>query len=146
MELADAMEFARSTQESVLVTIRGNGRPQLSNVLHHIFPDGIPRISIPAGRAKYRNRQREPWAALHVTQSDFYAYVVLEGHAELSPVAAAPDDATVDELVEHYRGLIGEHRDWEAYRRAMVDERRVIVRFRPTRAYGMMELPAPSGA
>jgi PPOX class probable F420-dependent enzyme len=145
MELADAIEFARSTRESVLVTIRGNGRPQLSNVLHHIFPDGLPRISITADRAKYRNLRREPWAALHVTQSDFYAYVVLEGEAELSPVAAAPDDATVDELVEHYRRLIGEHRDWAAYRRAMVDERRVIVRFRPARAYGMMELPAPSG-
>ena len=145
MELADAMAFTRTTRESVLVTIRGNGRPQLSNVLHHVLPDGVPRISITADRAKYRNLRREPWAALHVTRDDFFAYVVLEGTVELSPVAAAPDDATVDELVEHYRGLMGEHADWDAYRQAMVEERRVVVRFRATRAYGMMELPPPSG-
>ena len=70
---------------------------------------------------------------------------MLEGTVALSPVAEAPNDASVDELVEHYRGLMGEHPDWDAYRQAMVDERRVVVRFRPTRAYGMMELPPPSG-
>src|SRR5262245_25642696 len=109
MELADALDFARTTRESVLVTIRGDGRPQLSNVYHHVFEDGVIRVSITAGRAKYRNLAREPWAALHVTREDFFAYVVLEGPAELSPVAASPDDETVDELVAHYRAVVGEH-------------------------------------
>ena len=64
---------------------------------------------------------------------------------ELSDVAAQPDDATVDELVDLYRSLMGEHEDWDAYRTAMVTERRAVVRLRPTRAYGMAELPPPSG-
>jgi PPOX class probable F420-dependent enzyme len=138
MELSGAVEFARTTRQSVLTTIRGNGRPQLSNVLHHVFDDGVIRISITADRAKYRNLSREPWAALHVTRNDFFAYAVLEGDVELTPVATRPDDATVDELVEYYRVLQGEHEDWNAYRAAMVAERRVVVRFTPSRAYGML--------
>jgi PPOX class probable F420-dependent enzyme len=146
MDLSAAVDFARTNRQSVLTTIRGNGRPQLSNVLHHVFDDGVIRISITADRAKYRNLSREPWAALHVTREDFFAYAVLEADVELSPVATRPDDETVDELVEYYRVLVGEHENWDAYREAMVAERRVIVRLIPNRAYGMVELPPRSGA
>lgn len=146
MELSGAVEFARSTRQSVLTTIRGDGRPQLSNVFHHVFDDGIIRISITADRAKYHNLLREPWAALHVTREDFFAYVVLEGDVELAPVAARPDDPTVEELVVHYRALMGEHEDWDAYRKAVVAERRSVVRFKPSRAYGMLDLPPRTGS
>jgi PPOX class probable F420-dependent enzyme len=138
MELSSAVDFARVNRHSVLITIRRNGRPQLSNVLHHVFDDGVIRISITADRAKYKNLLREPWAALHVTQADFYAYAVLEGLVELTPVATRTDDPTVDELVAYYRAAMGEHDDWNAYRQAMVADRRVIARFKPTRAYGML--------
>jgi PPOX class probable F420-dependent enzyme len=145
MELADALDFAGTTRQSVLVTIRANGRPQLSNVLHHVFDDGVIRISITADRAKYHNLIREPWAALHVTREDFFAYAVLEGDVELTPVAAEVDDPTVEELILQYRAAVGEHEDWDAYRQAMVAERRVIVRLRPDRAYGMLNLPPRTG-
>ena len=56
-------------------------------------------VSITADRVKYHNLVRTPWAALHVSREDFYAYVVLEGSATVAPVAASPDDDTVDELV-----------------------------------------------
>jgi PPOX class probable F420-dependent enzyme len=137
MELADALKFAGDHSSGVLVTQRRDGRPQLSNVAYAL-DDGIARISITTTRAKYHNLRRDPWAALHVTRGDFYAYVVLEGDAELSPPAAEPDDATVDELIGYYRQLRGEHPDWDDYRRAMVADGRVIVRLRPTRAYGML--------
>ena len=68
----------------------------------------------------------------------FYAYAVLEAEVELTPVAAAPDDATVDELVAYYRDAVGEHATWDEYRASMVTDRRVIVRFKPNRAYGML--------
>ncbi|WP_063007119.1 PPOX class F420-dependent oxidoreductase [Nocardia kruczakiae] len=138
MELDTALDFARTTSRSVLTTVRRNGRPQLSNVTHWVAPDGIVRISITADRAKYANLGREPWAALHVTRDDFWAYAVLEADVELTPVAASTDDATVEELIAYYRALSGEHPDWEDYRRAMVADRRVIARLRPTRAYGML--------
>lgn len=138
MELDNALTFARDHRQAVLTTIRSNGRPQQSNVLYVVFDDGLIRISITTDRAKYRNLSREPWAALHISRQDFFAYVVLEGDVELSPVASRPDDATVDELVEYYREGNGEHEDWDAFRQAMVDDHRVMVRFTPARAYGML--------
>ena len=139
MELKDALEFAGQQRRSVLTTIRRNGRPQLSNVGHYVYDGGLIRISITADRAKYHNMRRDPWAALHVTQGDFWAYAVLEGPVDLSPVAASPDDETVDELVALYRDVSGsEHPNWDEYRQAMVTDRRVVVRLAPERAYGML--------
>lgn len=138
MELSTAVDFARQHRQTVLVTMRSNGRPQLSNVLYSVGDDEVIRISITADRAKYTNLEREPWAAVHVTQDDFYAYAVIEGDVTLAPVAAAPDDATVDELVELYRDLVGEHDNWDDYRQSMVTDGRTVVRLTPTRAYGML--------
>ncbi len=138
MDLTDAIAFARAHRQGVLVTQRANGRPQLSNIVYAVDAGGTIRISITAARAKYHNLVRTPWAALHVSQDDFYGYAVLEGPAELAPVAAARDDATVDELIELYRAVGGTHDDWDDYRRAMVDDRRTVVRLRPDHAYGMV--------
>lgn len=146
MELDEALAAARATNQSTLTTIRRDGRPQLSNVVHTVDEAGVIRVSTTADRAKARNLRREPWAVLYVNGGDFWSYAVLEGEVELSEVAAAPDDAVVDELVTLYRAIAGEHENWDAYRQAMVDEQRLVVRFRPTRAYGMLrDLPAASG-
>ncbi|MFP5254687.1 MAG: PPOX class F420-dependent oxidoreductase [Acidimicrobiia bacterium] len=138
MELSDALAFARSNRQGVLVTQKRDGRPQLSNVMYAVDDEGVVRVSITADRAKYQNLRRDPRASLHVTQDDFWAYVVLEGDVDLSEVASAPDDATVDELVELYRSLSGEHPDWGDYRAAMARDRRLVVRLRPTHVYGML--------
>jgi len=140
MELSDALAFAADRRHGVFVTQKADGRPQLSN-LTYALTDGVVTISVTDSRAKTRNLRRDPRASLHVTREDFFAYVVLEGDAELSAVATAPDDATVEALVEHYRLIAGEHPDWDDFRRAMVADRRLIVRFTPARAYGML----PSG-
>ncbi|HEY5272700.1 MAG TPA: PPOX class F420-dependent oxidoreductase [Acidimicrobiales bacterium] len=146
VELDDAVAFARTTRQGVLITMRANGHPQLSNVLQHCSEDGLIRVSVTGDRAKYLNLARRPWAALHVTRADFFAYAVLEGEVELTPVAASPDDATVDELVDLYRVLAGEHENWAVYRAAMVAERRAVIRLIPSRAYGMLESPSRSAS
>ncbi len=138
MDLSDALALAKTRRWSVLVTMRSNGRPQLSNVGHLVSDDGLIRVSIATDRAKYKNLLREPWAALHVTRDDYFAYAVIEADAELSPVATLPGDETVEELVAVYRSIVGEHEDWDEFRRAMVSENRVVARLRPTRAYGMI--------
>jgi PPOX class probable F420-dependent enzyme len=137
MDLDTALRYARATNQSVLTTLRGNGLPQLSNVLHAVDDDGVIRISTTADRAKYANLRRRPWAALKVDGETFWSYAVLEGDVELSNVATSPDDAATDELVALYRSLSGEHADWADYRRAMVADRRAVIGVRPTRAYGL---------
>ena len=122
----------------VLVTLRHDGRPQLSNVSHAYDPDErIIRISVTDDRAKTRNLRRDPRASYHVTSDDRWAYTVAEGMAELSPVAEDPHDETVEELIRLYRAVIGEHPDWDEYRAAMVRDRRLVVRLHVARVYGI---------
>jgi PPOX class probable F420-dependent enzyme len=126
----------------VLVTLKGDGRPQLSNVSHAYDPEErIIRVSITDDRAKTRNLRRDPRASYHVTSPDRRAYTVVEGTADLSPVARDPYDETVEELIRLYRDVLGEHSDWDDYRAAMVRDRRLVLRLRVERAYGI-----PKGA
>jgi PPOX class probable F420-dependent enzyme len=138
MDLDQALAAARATHQSVLTTIRRDGRPQLSNILHATRDDGVIIVSTTTDRAKYHNLRREPWAALKVDGTSFWSYAVIEAEVSLSDVAGDPHDATVDELVEYYRAISGEHSDWDDYRRAMVAEHRVVARLTPTRAYGAL--------
>lgn len=134
MDLDTALRYARATNRSVLTTLRGNGLPQLSNVLHAVGDDGVIRISTTADRAKYTNLRRRPWAAVKIDGESFWSYAVLEGDVELSAVAADPGDDATDELVSLYRQLSGEHPDWDDYRAAMIRDERVVIRVTATRA------------
>jgi PPOX class probable F420-dependent enzyme len=121
----------------VLVTLKRDGRPQLSNVSHLYDPASrLLRVSITADRAKTKNLVRDPRASYHVTTDDFWRYVVADGDAELTPVATDPADATVEELIEVYRGIGGEHPDWDEYRAAMVRDQRLVLRLHVTHVYG----------
>ncbi|MET7477150.1 PPOX class F420-dependent oxidoreductase [Streptomyces sp. NPDC005648] len=136
------LELLSDHRGGVLVTLKRDGRPQLSNVSHHYDPDErIIRISITDDRAKTRNLRRDPRASYHVSSSDRWAYTVVEGTADLSPVAKDPHDDTVEELVRLYRDVGGEHPDWDEYRAAMVRDGRLVLRLKVERAYGI-----PKGA
>jgi PPOX class probable F420-dependent enzyme len=137
MELAAALDFAADHTRGVLMTLRRDGRPQASNIMFAVI-DGTVRVSVTADRAKTANLRRDPRGSLHVTSDDFWQYVVIDGDAELSDVAAAPDDATCAELREVYRAISGEHPDWDDYDRAMVADHRLVVRLHPTHAYGQV--------
>lgn len=138
MDFAKALAFALDHRNGVVTTIKRDGRPQLSNITYHLDSDDVFRISVTSTRAKYHNMARDPRVSLHIARADFWAYAVFEGDASLSPVAQGPNDATVNELVELYRSVGGEHPDWDDYRRAMVADQRVVVRLRPTHVYGML--------
>jgi PPOX class probable F420-dependent enzyme len=140
VRMADEAALAKLLHErnlGVLVTIKKDGRPQLSNINYHWDEERrLIRISITDDRAKARNLRRDPRASLHVSTPDGGAYVVAEGTAELSAVAADPNDAAVEELIEVFRDIRGEHPDWDDYRRAMVADHRVVVRLHVERLYG----------
>jgi PPOX class probable F420-dependent enzyme len=138
MALDEAFTFVTQHSKGVLITLRSDGRPQLSNILYLPGADHSVRISVTDTRAKTKNLRRDPRASLHVTRDDFYAYVVLDGEAALSPVAGAADDAVVEELVAMYRIASGEHPDWDEFRHAMVAQERLVATLTATRAYGML--------
>ncbi|MEU1056742.1 TIGR03618 family F420-dependent PPOX class oxidoreductase [Streptomyces sp. NPDC005876] len=129
-------------RNGVLVTLKRDGRPQLSNVIHTYDPEErVLRVSLTDDRAKTRNLRRDPRASYHVTTADRWSYAVAEGTADLSPVVADPHDETAEELVRLHREALGEHPDWDEYRAALVRDRRVVLRLRVDRVYGVTDLP-----
>lgn len=134
------LDFAAGHDLGILATIKRDGRPQLSNVNFSLDLGTLQaRVSVVEGRAKVANVRRDPRVSMLVSSEDGWSFAVLEGTAELSAVAAAPDDQTVDELVEVYRSIRGEeHPDWEEYRRVMVDDRRLVLRLAVGHVYGRL--------
>lgn len=133
--MADPTTLLHPAGRGILATIKRDGRPQLSNVAYG-WDGATVRVSVTDDRAKTHNMRRDPRVALEVTTPDLGGYVVVEGDADLTQVAADPHDATVDELVEVFRAIGGEHDDWDDYRAAMVRDRRLVLRLRPTHSYG----------
>jgi len=122
----------------VLATIKRDGRPQLSNVTYHFDPRNlVVEVSITEPRAKTRNLRRDPRASILVSSDDGWSYAVAEGNAILTPPAAEPHDDTVEALIALYRNVAGEHPDWDDYRRAMVTDRRVLLKLPISHVYGM---------
>jgi PPOX class probable F420-dependent enzyme len=122
----------------VLATVKRDGRPQLSNVSYHFDSRANAiEVSITEPRAKTRNLRRDPRASILVMADDGWSYAVAEGTAELSPPAADPHDDTVEALIRLYRSIAGEHPDWDDFRRAMVTDRRVLMRLPVSHVYGM---------
>ena len=92
----------------MLATIKRDGRPQLSNVTYHFDPRTLViEVSTPSRGPPATCR--DPRASLLVSSDDGWSYAVAEGDAVLSAPATAPDDATVESLVELYRSIAGEH-------------------------------------
>ena len=133
----DLIAFLGSQRRGVLVTLKRDGRAQLSVVGHHLDPaTRTLRISVTDDRAKTRNLRRDPRATYMVKARDDSAYVVADGTAELGPVTTDPSDAAADDLVDLYRSLAGEHPDWDEFRAAMVEQRRLVLRIVIDHVYG----------
>lgn len=138
MDLAEAIEWAAERSLAALITIRSDGRPQSSDIVYDL-DEGAFVVSVTEVRAKTANLRRDPRAVLHVSDAASWSYVSFDGAVELLPTASRPDDATCDALVRYYERVTGKpHPDWEEYRRAMVDERRLVVRFTPKAAAGIV--------
>lgn len=130
-------ELLRNQHFGVLATLHPDGRPHLSTITYAVDESvKTVRISITDTRVKTRNVRLDSRVALHVTGPTPLSWATAEGTGELSPVAADPYDATVEELIEYYRALGGEHPDWDEYRQAMVTDRRLVLRLRVDRLYG----------
>jgi len=137
------LRLAASRNLAALAALKRGGRPQLSMVNYALAVERdtvTARISVVDGRAKVANLRRDPRASLLVTSPDGWSYAVLEGEAELSPVAKAQDDPTVEELVELYRAIRGEDPpDWDDYRRALVADHRLILTVHVDKVYGLSQ-------
>jgi PPOX class probable F420-dependent enzyme len=123
VDLAAARAFLEDHHRAVLATTRADGRPQLSPVVCGLHDDGRVAVSTRETAIKARNARRDPRVSLCVLSDRFFGeWVQLDGTAELVALPAA-----MDGLVALYRRVAGEHEDWGEFRRAMHEERRVLM-------------------
>ncbi len=138
MDMDAALQWASARTDAVLITIRRDGRPQSSDISYNLA-DGVFDISVTDGRAKTTNMRRDPRVVLHLTDRSSWSYLSFDGTVELTETTTDPGDATADALVDYYRAVAGEeHPDWDEYRAAMVEEGRLLVRFRPASVVGQL--------
>ena len=129
MDLDRARAFIREHHHAVLSTFRADGRPQMSPVAAGIDAAGRPLISTREPAYKVRNIRRDPRVSLCVMAEGSMDWIQVDGMATIIPRPEA-----MELLVEYYRSVAGEHPDWDDYRRAMEEQRRVILRIDIERA------------
>jgi PPOX class probable F420-dependent enzyme len=120
----DARKFVASNHRAVLITRRSSGGLQTSPVLVGVDGEGTLVISTREAAYKTRNLRRDPTAVVCVFSDGFFGrWLQVEGRAQ---VVSLPE--AMEGLVDYYRGISGEHPDWDEYRRAMQQQRRVLLR------------------
>lgn len=116
-------DFIAPRHKGILVTLRADGRPQMSPVTMGLFEGQIMISSYPE-RAKIVNAKRNPQVSVCVMSDDFGGqWVQVDGTAEVSDMPEA-----LAGLVDYYRCISGEHSDWEEYEQAMVKQGKSLIK------------------
>ncbi len=142
MTLDDAMALAAREQFlAVVSTLRADSTIQSSlvnaGVLDHPVTGDPALAFVTYGAAKLRNLRDRPQVA--VTFRSGWSWATIEGKAEL----IGPDDPHPQIDPERYRLLLreiftaagGQHDDWDAYDKTMVEQGRVAVFVAASRIY-----------
>ena len=120
----EARRFVASNHRAVLITRRSDGGLQTSPVLVGVDGEGKLVVSTRETAYKTRNLRRDPAVVLCVLSDDFFGrWIQIEGTAQIVSLPEA-----MEGLVDYYRRISGEHPDWDEYRQAMEQQRRVLVR------------------
>ena len=129
MDLDKARAFLRENHRGILATMRSDGRPQMSVVAVGVDDEGRAVISSREETVKVRLIRRDPRVSACVTSGDYWRWIQIDGTATVLELPQA-----MEPLVDYYRGINGEHPDWDDYRRAMQEEHRVLLRIDIERA------------
>ncbi len=139
------LDLIANSREGVLAVVTRAGYPHLTNVFYvWDAQQRTARVSTTAHRVKGRILRRDPHAALHVAGAHFFSYAVAECDAQTSDVATTPGDDACRELLEVHSAFYGQL-DEAAFFRQMVDDRRLVVRLRVRRLYGVVLAEPPGG-
>ncbi len=141
--LQDVMEIARRDQYlAVVSTLRADRTIQSSVVNAGVIPDPIGDAEVIGfvtyGPTKLANLRQRP--NLSITFRSGWEWATAEGPVELIGPNDPHPDMSADQLRlllrEIFTAAGGTHDDWDAYDRAMAEQRRTAVLIRPTRIYG----------
>lgn len=124
VDRAELEVFIRPRHHGVLLTTRRDDWPQSSLVTVGLGHNGDILVASYPERIKCINIRRNPRASMTVMSDAFNdEWVHVDGHAKVIDLPEA-----LDGLVEYFEVIKGEHDDWEAYRQAMIDQGKVLIR------------------
>lgn len=130
MDISEASQFIATNHHAVLATTRSDGKVQLSPVTAGVDWYAHVVVSSRETAMKTINVRRTPYASLCVFSDRFFGeWVQVEGDVA---VVSMPD--ALEDLVDYYRRISGEHPDWDDYRATMAKDRRVILQMTVRRA------------
>ncbi|MFC0529175.1 PPOX class F420-dependent oxidoreductase [Phytohabitans kaempferiae] len=129
VDLDRLLEFVRPRHRMILITQRVDGSPQASPVTGGVDDSGRIVVSTYPERAKARNARSRPKVSVVVLTDEWNGpWTQIDGVCEVLDAAEG-----LDEFVEYYRNIAGEHPDWSEYRQAMLDQGKSLLRITPTR-------------
>ena len=118
------LEFLRPRHHAILMTTRKDGRPQASPNTCGVDGEGRIVISTYPDRVKATNVRRNPQVSVCVLSDEFGgAWVQVDGTAEVLDLPEA-----LEPLVDYFRGISGEHPNWDEYRDAMKKQGKSLIR------------------
>ena len=129
VDLAALLDFVRPRHRALLITRRTDGTPQASPLTCGVDDAGRLVMSTYPERAKTTNARRDTAVSMVILSDEWNGpWVQIDGDAE---VLDLPD--SIEPLVEYYRNVAGEHPDWDAYREAMTQQGKSLIRVTPRR-------------
>lgn len=122
MDARDAIEFAGENHRAVMMTYRPSGGIQSSPITVGAEGDRLV-VSSRETAFKVKNLERDPRVTLCMFTDRFFGpWIQVDGKAKVVRLPEA-----MERLVEYYRNISGEHPDWDEYRQAMEEQKRVII-------------------
>ena len=130
MDVQQAQEFISKNHRAVMMTYKKDDSPQLSPIVIGLDAEGYGIVSSRETAYKVKNMRRDPRVSVCVFNDKFFGrWIQLDGTVE---IISMPD--ALEPLVDYYKRVVGEHPDWDEYREAMGNERRVLIRIKVERA------------
>jgi PPOX class probable F420-dependent enzyme len=125
MEIADAQKFLRENHRACIAVRQKDGWPQLTLVTPCIDTQGRVIVTSRGTTYKLKHLRRDPRVSMLIFGEQYSGskFVQIHGTAEIIEQPEA-----MDMLIDWYRQVRGEHKNWDEYRKQMVDQKRAIIR------------------
>jgi len=125
VEIADAQKFLQQNHRACIAVRQKDGWPQMTFVSPAIDAGGRVIITSRNRTYKVKHLRRDARVSMLVFGEQYSGskFVQIHGRAEIIEL---PD--AMDPLIYWYKQVRGEHKNWEEYKKQMVEEKRVIIR------------------
>lgn len=125
MDIAQAQKFLHENHRACIAVRQKDGSPQMTFVSPGIDQQGRIIITSRGTTYKVKHLRRDPRVSMLIFGEQYSGskFVQIHGTAE---IVEQPD--AMETLIYWYKQIRGEHKNWDEYRKRMVDEKRVIIR------------------